>query len=156
MKTINYLKGDATKPNAEGNKIIAHICNDVGGWGKGFVLALTKRWKQPESEYRQWAKSKENFVLGATQLVQCEASLFVANMIAQHKLGVGLNGEPPIRYDAVRSCLIKLKQEALNHSASIHMPRIGCGLAGGEWSEIEAIIMDELCRHEIEVTVYDF
>lgn len=34
MKTIQYIKGDATCPHAEGNKIIAHICNNIGGWGK--------------------------------------------------------------------------------------------------------------------------
>ncbi len=34
---IVYLKGDATQPKTEGNKIIAHICNDIGGWGKGFA-----------------------------------------------------------------------------------------------------------------------
>lgn len=46
MKTIQYLKGDATNPQVEGNKIITHICNDIGGWGKGFVLAISKRWKK--------------------------------------------------------------------------------------------------------------
>ena len=34
MSTINYIKGDATQPQAKGNKIIAHVCNDLGGWGK--------------------------------------------------------------------------------------------------------------------------
>lgn len=43
MKTITYLKGDATNPQSEENKIIAHICNDIGGWGKGFVVAISKR-----------------------------------------------------------------------------------------------------------------
>ena len=38
MATIHYIKGDATQPQAKGNKVIAHICNDLGGWGKGFVL----------------------------------------------------------------------------------------------------------------------
>ena len=54
MSTINYIKGDATCPQGKGNKIICHICNDVGGWGKGFVLAVSKKWKQPEAEYRDW------------------------------------------------------------------------------------------------------
>lgn len=27
---ITYLKGDATTPTATGNKIIVHICNDIG------------------------------------------------------------------------------------------------------------------------------
>ena len=47
MKMINYLKGDATNPEISGNKIIAHICNDVGGWGKGFVVAVSKGGKNP-------------------------------------------------------------------------------------------------------------
>ena len=34
---INYLKGDATNPASSGNKIIVHVCNDISGWGKGFV-----------------------------------------------------------------------------------------------------------------------
>jgi hypothetical protein len=28
---IQYVQGDATRPAAAGNKIIAHVCNDVGG-----------------------------------------------------------------------------------------------------------------------------
>jgi hypothetical protein len=36
------------------------------------------------------------------------------------------------------------------------MPRIGCGLAGGDWREIEPILLDELSKDDIAVTVYDF
>lgn len=36
--SITYLKGDATKPATEGNKIIVHICNDIGGWGYLFMI----------------------------------------------------------------------------------------------------------------------
>ncbi len=61
---IQYVKGDATNPAGPGSKIIVHICNDVGGWGKGFVVALSNRWPEPEKQYREWFKSKENFALG--------------------------------------------------------------------------------------------
>ncbi len=44
MIQINYVKGDATAPIGIGNKIIVHICNDIGRWGKGFVMALSKKW----------------------------------------------------------------------------------------------------------------
>ena len=30
MAVIKYIKGDATQPQAKGNKIIAHVCNDEG------------------------------------------------------------------------------------------------------------------------------
>jgi O-acetyl-ADP-ribose deacetylase (regulator of RNase III) len=35
------------------------------------------------------------------------------------------------------------------------MPRIGAGLAGGDWATIAQIIQDELCAHDVNVTVYD-
>ncbi|MCW3160723.1 macro domain-containing protein [Chryseobacterium oryctis] len=155
MKTIHYLKGDATAPKVYGNKIITHICNDVGGWGKGFVLAISKRWKNPESEYRNWFKKGENFNLGEIQLVSVENDIWVCNMIAQHKITTHTK-VPPIRYEAVEKCLEKLADEALKINASIHMPRIGCGLAGGKWEEIENIIFETLLKNNIDVYVYDF
>jgi O-acetyl-ADP-ribose deacetylase (regulator of RNase III) len=45
MGEISYVKGDATSPQARGIKIIGHVCNDLGGWGKGFVLAVSRRWR---------------------------------------------------------------------------------------------------------------
>lgn len=52
---ISYVIGDATDPPRDRPGIIAHVCNDIGAWGKGFVLALSRRWKQPEQDFRAWA-----------------------------------------------------------------------------------------------------
>ena len=49
-------------------------------------------------------------------------------------------GQPPIRYDALRTCLAKVARKALETNASVHMPRIGCGLAGGKWEAVEPIM----------------
>ena len=50
---IYYLKGNAVEPKeVEGRKIIVHVCNDVGAWGKCFVMALSNKWKKPEQEFR--------------------------------------------------------------------------------------------------------
>jgi hypothetical protein len=37
--------------------------------------------------------------------------------------------------------------------ATIHMPRIGCGLAGGKWESVEPLI--RIAIPTIEVFVYD-
>lgn len=157
MAETRYIQGDATQPQAKGNKIIAHVCNDLGGWGKGFVLAISKRWPEPEAVYRAWHKdrAKNDFGLGAIQIVQVEPYIWVANMVAQRGVKTGSSG-PPIRYEAVRECLNKLAIEAERIGASIHMPRIGCGLAGGKWERIEPLILEELVGRNIETTVYDF
>lgn len=74
MGEINYVRGDATVPSVKGVKVIAHVCNDIGGWGKGFVLALSRRWPEPEKAYRSWHRDRaaNDFGLGAIQLVQVE------------------------------------------------------------------------------------
>lgn len=154
--SINYVKGDATNPTSNGNKIIAHICNDMGGWCKGFVLAISKRWKAPEQQYRLWHKSQHDFSLGQTQFVQVEPNLWVANIIGQHKVNKDENRNPPIRYEAIQDGLKKVGEFAPEIGATVHMPRIGCGLAGGTWEKIEPIISEEIISREVAVTVYDF
>ncbi|MCL2015448.1 MAG: macro domain-containing protein [Defluviitaleaceae bacterium] len=154
-RQITYTKGDATAPIGNGTKIIAHICNDIGGWGKGFVLAVSKRWKEPEKQYRTWYKSKENFGLGEVQFVQVEQEIYVANMIGQRGVKMPFKA-PPIRYDAVENALVKLSEKAAELNATVHMPRIGCGLAGGKWEQIEPLIIRHLIEKNVEVFVYDF
>ncbi len=170
-KTIQYVQGDATAPQGPGNKIIAHVCNDIGGWGRGFVLAVSARWPEPEKSYRAWHRRQQwdypaewllyrgphlavPFALGQVQVVQVAEAIFVANMVGQHGIRFE-NGQPPIRYEAIRQALHNLASEAVHLDASVHMPRIGCGLAGGKWPEVERLINEELCEKVKSVTVYD-
>jgi O-acetyl-ADP-ribose deacetylase (regulator of RNase III) len=76
-------------------------------------------------------------------------------MIAQHGITHDALGVPPIRYDALEDCLTNVKH-TIDHlgKSSVHMPRIGCGLAGGKWGTIEPIIERTLL--DIETYVYDF
>jgi O-acetyl-ADP-ribose deacetylase (regulator of RNase III) len=153
---INYVKGDATRPLGDGNKIIVHVCNDVGGWGRGFVMAISKRWSEPEKKYREWAKSNENFQLGEVQFVQVEPTIWVANMIGQRDIKAGMDGTPPVRYDAIKAGLATIGTFAFKINASVHMPRIGCVLAGGTWDNIEPSIIECLSSVGVKTTVYDF
>ena len=46
--------------------MIVHVCNDIGAWGKGFVMAISNRWPEPESRYRKWHREKETNDFGQT------------------------------------------------------------------------------------------
>ncbi|MGZ0237088.1 macro domain-containing protein [Streptomyces sp. CPS1] len=156
MPEITFVRGDATTPSGKGPKIIAHVCNDIGGWGKGFVLALSCRWPEPERAYRAWHRDRphNDFGLGAVQLVQVDPRTWVANMVGQRGIRTGGNGVP-VRYDAIDTALTGLATHALALGASVHMPRIGCGLAGGKWSRVEPLVTERLVGRGISVTVYD-
>ena len=171
---IRYRKGDATRPSSldVGPRIIIHIVNTQGGWGRGFVVALSKRWSEPEASYRRWHRAgvegKTAFELGQIQVVpvrdEWESPLFVINMIAQegygpknqdlHQDGV-VNSKPPIRYDALDECLGRVAAHigVDQGGCSVHLPKIGCGLGGGKWEEVEPLIQKNLPT--TPVYVYD-
>jgi O-acetyl-ADP-ribose deacetylase (regulator of RNase III) len=157
---ITYVKGDATSPQGDGNRIIAHVCNDQGGWGAGFVLALSARDKTPEEMYREWPDGRYSavpFALGKVQVCPFtdDPGLYVANMIAQR--GYSKPGHPALSYAYLTTCLIKLQKiaAAMRPQATVHMPRIGCGLAGGDWNKVSLLIEHFLVDYGVPVMVYD-
>lgn len=175
---ITYCQGDASDPRSPGNRIIAHVCNDIGAWGRGFVLSLTQRWPKSEQMYRRWYQEQEQCLvnpdlsmtvkigqpmkLGNVQYVRVDTReegtrivhTYVANMVGQTGI-MAHGGTPPIRYDALRECLehVAFFAQCLD-GTTVHMPRIGCGLAGGKWSEVERIVQETL--GEVPTYVYDF
>ena len=76
MNNIQYLKGDATSPVVNGS-VIVHIVNDLGAWGSGFVLALSKKWEAPEKQYHDWF-NYDAPKLGDVQFVIVDKNTIVA------------------------------------------------------------------------------
>lgn len=165
---VKYITGDATKPEGGEPRIIAHVCNNVGGWGSGFVLALNRQFGtkilSPRDMYRSWHRQARTysvlhyrnvpFSLGQVQFVPTGEGVVVANMVAQNRtISESPDSGPPIRYDALELCLAQVGDYADRERCTVHMPRIGCGLAGGTWDRVGAIVEDML--EGIDVTVYD-
>jgi O-acetyl-ADP-ribose deacetylase (regulator of RNase III) len=153
---IKYVSGDATEPRGDGKKSILHIVNNLGAWGAGFVLAISNKWRKPELEYR-----RAGIQLGAIQVVDVEPDVSIINMCAQDGLP-SRTRRRAVDYEALAKCLDTARSVVLfprgsqGTKGSVHMPRIGCGIAGGEWSEVEPLIIENLVHHGIDVTVYDF
>lgn len=152
---LRFIKGDATRPDGSNLKYILQIVNDIGVYGAGFSGALSSRWPKVQSEYRQWWREKYGKLqLGDIQIITLSSDLCVINMVAQHGV-VGKDNPVPIKYDALKSCLSKVGYEISQYNSSVHMPRIGCGLAQGKWEEVEKIVEAELLKRGINVIVYD-
>jgi hypothetical protein len=178
---IEYLKGDATSTyKTSGTRLIIHICNDCGGWGRGFVVSLSNKWHEPMTRYKAWYNSlctgrihrtgtQTRMPLGEIQVVPVKdefGTLFVVNMIAQHNFKTKDN-PVAVRYQALADCLRKLDEWIKSYriakglmirpdsigEISIHMPRIGCGLAGGSWDKVELLVGTVL--FDYDVFVYD-
>lgn len=151
MNNIFYKKGDATEINPNKNTFILHVCNNIGKWGAGFTKAIDKKTQKPKNDYLNFINDKMNGGYTKNDLLgKCVFSYIknnnnqtwvcVVNMIAQD--GVKNKNNPqPINYYALELCLKEFKRNYINKDvAVVQMPRIGNGLAGGDWFKIEPLI----------------
>lgn len=155
---IWYVRGDVTRPQGEGLMVIVHVCNDQGGWGpegRSVASAISKRWAEPEAEYRaQFATGEAGLKLGEVQLVDVSDHLWVASCIAQD--GYRRPGDlTPFQYEAFEMCCGMLVRSFIDRNASFHMPKVGTGLGGADWYKVEPIIKRTLVEAELPVTVYE-
>lgn len=154
MRNIEYKEWDATEPIVSYKCVIAHVVNDIGAWGKGFVLALEREWPSSQEHYKLWMESKPPMGDVSYYELTREAHLF--HLLAQKGLRTKVN-PVPIDYEALRQALDKMHGllGGLHNTFTIQMPRIGCGLAGGDWAVVEQIIIDELSSKGQRVIVCD-
>tara|TARA_Y100000034_G_scaffold135536_1_gene207866 strand:- start:18622 stop:19113 length:492 start_codon:yes stop_codon:yes gene_type:complete len=161
---IKYVKGDLfTKIPRNKNIIVPHVCNNIGKWGKGFVIPLAQKWPEAKRAYLKGFSTKGHIPethrngKGQLVLVQEDPNVFVYNMIAQE--GIFKTSNPkPIRYqwliNSMEICRVYIETMS-NHNYEIHAPKFGSGLAGGNWDFIEELIEEIWCNHNIPVTIYE-
>lgn len=136
---IKEIRGDILETHC---KIIAHGVNCQGVMGSGIAKALYGKWPQVRTEYMQYCKIEgigdQN--LGEIQFVEIESKKHVVNCFTQQNYGY--DGQLYLSYSALKECLISLKADCKIYPniKEIAMPKIGCGLAGGDWNIVKAII----------------
>jgi Zn-dependent peptidase ImmA (M78 family)/O-acetyl-ADP-ribose deacetylase (regulator of RNase III) len=152
---FSIIRGDATKPRGKELKIICQIVNDKAlTWGAGFALAVRKEWPAAQRDFTNWATSRRiEFQLGSVHFSQVREDLLLASLVAQH--GYGPSQKPRIRYLALDRALETVASVAREKNASIHLPRIGSGQAGGDWGIVREIIDQRLNAAQLKVTIYD-
>jgi O-acetyl-ADP-ribose deacetylase (regulator of RNase III) len=134
--------------------IIAHVCNDKGVMGAGVAKALYSKWPVVREEYmrhfrdRQYIEIPDSDFLGTVAFAFVKPDLYVANMVAQH--GFGRDGRKYLDDQALEDCLEEVFNMQLMSGLDVYVPyNMGCGLAGGDWSEVSAMLE----RIFLEVTV---
>lgn len=179
MTPIIYKKGDATVSarNKDVATVICHCCNAFGGWGRGFVIPLGQKYPKAKSDYENFCKPYQssnelrNELMGQVCLSKINEELYIANIIGQYfysknqKNFAFQDGVEPryipteegrfVNYEAIRKGFNRLSDLMDGITFNIQMPKMGCGLAGGDWQVIECIICEEFCSKDIQVTVYE-
>ena len=139
MKTV---KGDLLELALDGAfDVVVHGCNCYCTMARG--IALTIKNSFPEAYRADCATDKgSRSKLGTfsfAEIVRGERRFVVVNAYTQFDWkGAGVNAD----YEAIRRVMNEIK---LRFSGKrIGYPKIGAGLAGGDWETISSIIREEL------------
>lgn len=147
---ITYIKGDLLKSNAN---VIAHGCNCIGGYNAGIAKSIAHKWPLAQHLYYKKFKS-EGWKLGQVQYVKISDTLFIANCATQHSYGGGAKyGKVYVDYKAMEAVFTELYHLSKSKNLKVAIPKIGAGLAGGDWKRIEEIINKIFVDIEIEVYI---
>ena len=149
---MKVTEGDLIKNAKEGGfDLIAHGCNCFCTMGAGIAKGIRSEFPEAFEADRITQKgSKEK--LGTCSFAKIERdgiNLIVVNAYIQFDYrGRGVK----VDYDAVRSCMKWIRENF--GGKRIGIPKIGAGLAGGEWEIISQIVDKELT--EEDVTLVEF
>ena len=117
-------------------------------------MSLKNKWPAAQESFREWVGARRRPSLGEAHFCQVAENIEVASLVCQHGYGPSSRG-PRLRYAALESALTAVAEHAKLVNASVHMPRIGCGQAGGSWAVVEELVATSLAATNARVTVYD-
>jgi len=152
---IEEVKGNILDTDC---KIIAHGVNCQNKMGSGVAKVLYTKWPKVKEAYHDYFvlyqdldTSKYLGKISAAPIV--EADRVILNCFTQQNYGYDA-GQQYLNYEALSKCMHKVLIYCMNHNQmQVAIPKIGCGLAGGNWNTVKDIINERFPRN-FKVKVY--
>ncbi|QNQ09975.1 macro domain-containing protein [Sphingomonas alpina] len=139
---MHTVRGDLLALACEGEfDVIVHGCNCQCQMGKGIALAIKRQFPAAYAADLETEKGSREKLgsFSAAKVEQDGHSFIIVNAYTQfHWRGAGMKAD----YDAIRHVMRAIALQF--RDCRIGYPKIGAGLAGGDWSVISAIIDSEL------------
>ena len=154
---LSYRTGDLL---ASPHLVIGHGCNAQGLMGAGIAAAIKRTYP---GAFDVYAKAHSSRGLRVGEVVPWFGNdRIVLNCITQERYGK----DPDVvyvDYDGIRSCMRWIENTVrTQHGAGVGpfarvrelgLPKIGAGLARGDWDRIAGIIEDEISSLDVVICV---
>ena len=144
------VDGDLIELALEGNfDAIVHGCNCFCVMRRGIAPQMDRAFgcndpdKYPsEAFHKKGDVNKLGTIEWTTQDNNIEFFQVINAYTQYHYKWNNLKSGVPLNYEALRMCMMKINEEF--SGAHIGLPKIGCGVAGGDWEKVKKIIKEEL------------
>lgn len=170
MATVGLFKEDLfeiMKKHVAGGypMIVMHGCNMQGRMGSGFAKLVHEYVPYVYTQYHE-ALTPDNYEdmpkLGDIVVAQSKGILFI-NALTQDNYGY--DSKRYMNYGALAKACMEtnkylknnpeiLKQFTTSVGCYLYMPKIGCGLGGGDWNIVKEIL-EQCFDSDISIKVYE-
>lgn len=140
---LKKTTGNPATPITGGFRCILQLVGDNGEYGKNMVRA----WPQAEESYRSWYRNsygKMDKKLGEIKTVQVQSDTSIIHVLCR----TGEDGK--LNYEALQKGLKEAGIYTSDQKGNIHM----WSVADGDEKKVDNIILEELLKRGINVTVY--
>lgn len=157
-----YQTGDAVEALQNGDiEVLIHQCNLYHTFNSGIAAQIKETYPEAFEADKDTPHGSTDKLGYNSYYYQPwhfngeDESQMIINMYCQH--GHSNETGRDTSYPHMTPCLLKAKEKIMNtfgdtEYITIGMPKIGCGLANGEWPVVEKIIKETL--DPLNVTVY--
>lgn len=149
---VKYITGNLFLTKAQ---VIAHGVNCKGAFGAGIAGQIRRLYPGAYSAYIA-KHQKDGWKLGDVQIVELFKDGFpqIANCATQNGYGYTDGQTVFADYGAIERSLWVLEEYCKKNNYTLAIPRIGAGLAGGDWNRIKEIIETIFKHSQVTVEVY--
>lgn len=152
---IKEIQGDLLDTDCQ---VIAHGVNCQGVMGSGVARALYEKWPKIKGLYHSYFEEfnagtdGENFLGEIDSIQDIRGGKVLVNCFTQQYFGG--DGRRYVDYEAMYQCMESLYGLCLYYKVKeVAIPKIGCGLAGGDWHIVKAIL-ESVFPEDFVVKVY--
>lgn len=120
--------------------LIVHGVNCQGVMGKGIALSIKKKYPQVFTDYKQYYNNNTN-LLGNVIYTKINEELIICSMFIQEFYGN--DKRQYVNYNALELGFLTIEYDLEESNKSdwvVKIPKIGCGLAGGDWNIVSKIL----------------
>jgi O-acetyl-ADP-ribose deacetylase (regulator of RNase III) len=119
--------------------LIVHGCNLQKAMNSGVAKAIRNKYPKVFTDYVSGINSGKS--LGDICFTKVTGKLYIANSLTQEFYGnSSQTGRCYVSYTALEKVFEKVNIFALENNLPVYFPKIGCGLAGGDWKIVSEII----------------
>jgi O-acetyl-ADP-ribose deacetylase (regulator of RNase III) len=161
MGTYKEINGDLISLTKEGMfDVIAHGCNCFCNMGAGIAVPMNKNFgcgnfKMEDPETMGDINKLGLIDIGVFYLSDKNnpSEVKVVNIVNAYTQYIPAAHLKPVDYEAITLCMRKINHKF--KGKHVGLPKIGAGLAGGDWNRIKGIIQQELKDCDVTVVIFD-